>query len=99
MISLLGEDTKHGVLQGLILGPLLFLLYINDLPKTINNKTIPILLADDTSLLVTSPNLNDFQVNINTVFHCIHEWFKVNLLSINLLKHITFSLQLIVIIP
>jgi hypothetical protein len=54
------EKTKHGVLQGLILSPLLFLLYINDLPKTINDKTIPTLFADNTSILVTSPNLNDF---------------------------------------
>jgi hypothetical protein len=80
------EKIKHGVPQGSILGPLLFLLYINDLPKTINDKTIPILFADDTSLLVTSPNLNDFQANINTAFHCINEWFKVNLLSINFSK-------------
>jgi hypothetical protein len=77
--------TKHGVTQGSILGPLLFL-YINDLPKTINDKTIPMLFADVTNLLVTSPNLNDFGVNINTAFHCINDWFKVKLLSINFNK-------------
>jgi hypothetical protein len=86
MISLLGEKTKHGVPQGSILGSLLFLLYINDLPKAINDKTIPILFADDSSILVTSPNLNDFRVNINTAFNCINEWFKVNLLTINFNK-------------
>jgi hypothetical protein len=50
-----------------------------------NDITKPILFADDTSLLVTSPNLNYFRVNINTAFHCINEWFKINL-SINFNK-------------
>ena len=76
------EDIKHGVLQGSILGPLLFLFYINDLPTTINNKSIPILFADDTSVLVTSPNKNDFQINITAAFNCINEQLNANLLSI-----------------
>jgi hypothetical protein len=84
---------KHAVPQGSILGPFLFLLYINHLPKSINDKTVPILFADDTSLLVTSPNNNDLCVKINTAFHCINEWFKVNQLTINLNKtnHVQFT--------
>ena len=48
--------VKHGAPQGSILGRLLFLLYINDLPKVIGSKAIPVLFADDTSVLITSPN-------------------------------------------
>ena len=39
--------VKHGVLQGSILGPLMFILYINDLPYTVNNNVTPVLFADD----------------------------------------------------
>jgi hypothetical protein len=56
------QEIRRGVLQGSILGPMLFLFYINDLPKAINDKSIPILFANDTSILITSKNKNDFQL-------------------------------------
>jgi len=77
------EEIKHGVSQGSILVPLFFLFYINDLPRAINNKSIPVLFADDTSILTTSPNKNDFQLKITTAFNFINEWLNTNLLSIN----------------
>jgi hypothetical protein len=46
------DIVKHGVPQGSILGPLLFLLYINDLPQIINCLSKPILFADDTLVLL-----------------------------------------------
>jgi len=58
---------KYKVPQGLILGPLLFLVYINDLRKAIEHKGIPILFADDTSILITSPNNIHFQSDLNVV--------------------------------
>ena len=38
----------------------------------------------DTGILITNPNLNDFQIKMNSVFNTISEWFMVNSLSLNL---------------
>ena len=51
---------RYGVPQGSILGPILFLVYMNDLPRTVEHKALPITFADDTSILLTS--LNNFQM-------------------------------------
>ena len=50
---------KYGVPQGLVLGPLLFLLYINELTNSIN--TSPRLFADDTCIIANAPFLDELE--------------------------------------
>jgi len=87
------------VLQGSILCPLLFLVYFNDLPKAIEHKAIPVLFADDTSMLITSPNNIHCQSGLNVVFGQLNKLFKANLLSFNFDKtyliHFTNKVQVL----
>jgi hypothetical protein len=80
------KKITDGVPQGSVLGPLLFLIHVNDLPKTINDKNIPVLFADDTSIIVKSLNPKDFQTNMAEAFDHVNKWFKVNSLSMNVEK-------------
>jgi hypothetical protein len=80
------SKVEQGVPQGSVLGPLLFLVFINDLPKFINDKSVPILFADDTSILVSHLNPPAFYKTINAAFKTLNAWFKHNLLSLNLGK-------------
>jgi hypothetical protein len=81
-ISDWGEIT-HGVTQGSILGPLLFLLYINDLPHSINKNNQIVLFNDDTSLIISNPDPINFRDDVNKILQHIHEWFNANLISLN----------------
>jgi hypothetical protein len=55
-------------------------------PKAINNKSIPVLFANDTSILFTHFNLINLKENINTAFDTLNNWFNENLLCLNFEK-------------
>jgi hypothetical protein len=79
-------NVKQGVTQGSVLGPLLFLLYIYDLPDTINDISSPVLFADDTNLICTHQNFNVFNDELEIVFQKINKWFQADLLTLNFNK-------------
>jgi len=77
---------KNGVPQGSILGPLLFVIYVNDLLSSINKFASPVIYADDKSVLVSANNLKDLQTKIDSTLHYISDWFSFNGLTLNMEK-------------
>ena len=76
------KTISTGVPQGSVLGPLLFILYINDLPShVVDARTI--CYADDTNLLVTGKDLNELSQTASNVLAQATTWFQNNKLSLN----------------
>ena len=75
------QSNSFGVPEGSLIGPLLFLLYVNDLPSAVLGT--PTLFADDTCLMLKPSNLSTLQSNLNYQASCLIDWCKSNKLTIN----------------
>jgi len=79
------NTTNCGVPQGSILGPLLFIIYINDCVKVANSLHF-VMFADDTNIFQSDTDIELLNRNMNSELGKLSKWFKANKLSLNISK-------------
>ena len=80
------ETVIKGVPQGSILGPLLFIIYINDLPYVLYQGATSVIYADDTNVLITAKKDGNLKTDIKCNLGRMEEWVSVNGLNLNMEK-------------
>jgi Reverse transcriptase (RNA-dependent DNA polymerase) len=81
------SDLKNidiSIMQGSILGPILFLCFINDLPNC--TELLTLLFADDTACLIAGSNLKEILAKANIELQKIANWFRANKMAVNVSK-------------
>ena len=88
------DSIAHGVPQGSVLGPLLFLMFINDLPNVSKHLTF-YLFADDTNIYFESSYLSYIQRIVKRELHNVRKWLEANrlVLNINTINFVIFHSQ------
>ena len=84
------RTVNIGVPQSSILGPLLFLYYINDLPN-VSKLLCSVLFADDTTLYAAGSDVSSLISMFNDELLCVSRWMRANVLSLNVSK--TFAMM------
>ena len=76
------HTIRCGVPQGSNLGPLLFLVYINDLPRCLSHSTTS-MFADDTNLTTNGGSSDEVITKLNVDLERVHQWLLANRLTLN----------------